>query len=163
MRYLALFALAAFVILGSTTSNAQDYTLDPAYGSIELTSGFEEDPHMVTVLAGGSVEVSPMTDGISQCHAGGYVSEAPDYDLLYTASDDFPLSIGAISEGDTDTMILINLPDGTWVCDDDSFGDLDPILTFSSPQSGLYSIWVGTIGPDLIEAELIITELPVNE
>ena len=163
MRYIALLTLAAFVILGSTTSNAQDYTLDPAYGSIELTAGFDEDPLLISMLAGGSIVVASMTDGISECYAGGHVSEAPDYDLYYTASGDWPLSIGAISEGDTDTMILINLPDGTWVCDDDSFGDLDPILTFSNPQSGLYSIWVGTIGTDLIEADLIITELPVNE
>lgn len=159
MRFLVLLAFAAFVILGSTTSTAQNIALDPAYGSVSLTGGFDDDPHVVSMTAGGSNQIGDQDN----CFAGGLVADAPDYNLHYTANGDWTLSIGAISDGDTDTMILVNLPDGSWRCDDDSFGDLDPILSFSNPRSGLYNIWVGTIGNEFIEAQLIITERDLTD
>ena len=55
--------------------------------------------------------------------------------------------------------MLINLPDGTWIADDDSGGNLNPLLKFAKPQSGRYDIWVGTIGKENASAKLIITEL----
>lgn len=158
MRFLILLAFAASVILGATTTTAQSIALEPLFGSVHLTGGFEDDPHTVSLVAGGTNEVS---NTIGTCAFGGWVADAPDYNLHYTATDGgWTLSIGAISDGDT--IILVNLPDGSWACDDDSFEDLDPILSFSNPQSGLYNIWVGTVGEDTEPAELVITELYDN-
>jgi len=69
----------------------------------------------------------------------------------------FPLSFTVKSVGDT--TLLINLPDGTWVADDDSGGGLDPLLRFANPQSGRYDIYVGTYKKDFVEATLYISEL----
>ena len=69
----------------------------------------------------------------------------------------FTLTIYA--ESKADTTLLINLPDGTWIADDDSGGNLNPLLKFANPQSGQYDIWVGTIGKDTAPAVLKITEL----
>ena len=77
--------------------------------------------------------------------------------LDYTAGT-FPLTIYA--QSDADTTLLINLPDGTWVANDDGPNTgLNPLLRFPNPQSGRYDIWVGTIGKDNAKAKLKITEL----
>ena len=130
-------------------AQAQDPTLKPTYGSATLNAGFANDPHVVKLDAGGEIRTNK----------GGfmhYVAKAPDFSLNYTAGK-FALTIYA--ESKADTTLLINLPDGTWVADDDSGGNLNPLLKFGKPQSGRYDIWVGTIGKDTAAAVLKITEL----
>jgi len=63
------------------------------------------------------------------------------------------------AESAADTTLLINLPDGSWVADDDSGGKLNPSITFAKPQSGRYDIFVGTIKNENAPATLIVTEL----
>ncbi|MFW6388186.1 MAG: peptidase S1, partial [bacterium] len=131
MRRLAI--VLAMVLLAVTGLSAQDWSLTPAYGSANLTNGFTPDPHRVDLTAGGSINLSSM--GYS-----GYVANAPDYDLYYTAGGSWPLVIRAESSGDT--VLLVNAPDGNWYFNDDYAG-VDPAIVFDSPQSGLYNIWVG--------------------
>ena len=85
-----------------------------------------------------------------------WVAKAPDFRLNYTAGK-FALTIYA--ESKADTTLLINLPDGKWVADDDSGGNLNPLVKFDKPQSGQYDIWVGTFGKENAPAVLKITEL----
>ncbi|MBM3606713.1 MAG: hypothetical protein FJX25_19015 [Alphaproteobacteria bacterium] len=47
-------------------------------------------------------------------------------------------------EGDCDTMLLINMPDGTYIYADDEDG-LNPVVRIQAADGGLYDIWVGTI------------------
>ena len=35
-------------------------------------------------------------------------------------------------------------PDGRWLCDDDSAGNLNASITLRNPRSGNYNIWIGT-------------------
>jgi hypothetical protein len=49
-------------------------------------------------------------------------------------------------DGDADTTLLIRLPNGSWICDDDSGGGNSPSLTISA-VSGISSVWVGTFQP----------------
>ena len=58
-----------------------------------------------------------------------------------------------------DTTLLISSPNGRWFCDDDSGGDLDPLITISSPASGRYNIWVGTYNDSMVQSTLMVTEL----
>jgi hypothetical protein len=129
---------------------AQDINLTPTYGSANLKSGFPNDPHTIKVTAGGPLKTNK----------GGvfaHISKAPDFKLYYQAGN-FPLTIHV--ESDADTTLLINLPDGTWVANDDqSPGNLNPLLRFANPQSGRYDIYVGTFGPNPAPATLYITEL----
>lgn len=146
-------ALLAFAVLvyAAPAAQAQDYTLDPTYGNISLEEGFLPDPHLVELTAGGSIEVA-----LGSC-SYGYVANAPDVDFYYTTSGDSNLYIYGIS-GD-DTTLLINTPNGSWVCDDDSYGDGDPIVVIRNAPSGLYNIWVGTYGDDLAASSLYISEI----
>lgn len=142
---------ALALLLAAPLTAAQDVSADPTYGDVFLDEGFTPDPHATGLLAGGSVEVD--LPGCSY----GTVSDAPDVDLYYTTSGGSDLYIYAVS-GD-DTTILVNTPDGAWTCDDDSYGDGDPIVVIRDAPAGLYDIWVGTYGDDLAEATLFISEV----
>jgi hypothetical protein len=109
----------------------------PLYGTANLSAGFSPDPFVTQVVAGGSSQ-----NPISGTGCVGYLNMVqPDIDLNYTAGS-YPLTISAGSA--TDTALLINQPDGTWVCDDDSGDGSNPMVRFTSPQSGNYNIWVTT-------------------
>ena len=146
--------LAVIAVLGlSTTAVAQDISGTPTFGSVELSTGFTPDPHSVSMAAGGSTAVS--SDLGANC--AGYITDAPDLDLTYNAGDTFPLNIYVVSEADT--TLVVNLPDGTWICNDDAEG-LNPAINLASPASGLYNIWVGNYdGTDTPPATLNISEL----
>jgi hypothetical protein len=138
---------------GVDTVPVLDYSLPSNYGSAQLSAGFIPDPHNVPLQAGGDVEVY---EAVGQ-NCRGYATSAPDYDITYEAGS-FDLYISASSDGDA--TLIVNAPDGSWWCDDDSAGDLNPGLRFDEPQSGRYDIWVGTYseGPPQ-DAVLHISEL----
>jgi len=123
---------------------------EPIYGIINLEAGFLPDPWISDLQAGGNIDLFVID-------FDGYVSLRPDYNLNYVAGDSHSLTITV--ESDSDTVLLINAPDGQWYFNDD-FTDLDPLIYFSSPLSGVYNIWVGTFDNiDFAPAKLIITEL----
>lgn len=150
---IALASVAVAVVLSPAAASAQDISATPVYGTLNLSAGFSPDPQERSLSAGGSHQTS-----LGGCDAYIY-SAAPDYDLNYQAGS-LPLIISATS--DSDVLLLVNTPDGRWHCDDDSGEGLDPMLTFSSPQSGNYNIWVGTYSNrsgNLPAARLLISEL----
>lgn len=130
-----------------------DYSLPSNSGSADLRAGFVPDPYNVDVTAGGTVDVYEAVG--RNCR--GFATTAPDFDLTYEAGD-FDLYISASSAGDA-TMV-VNAPDGSWHCDDDGAGSLNPGLRFENPASGRYDIWVGTYSEGAPEpATLHISEL----
>jgi len=145
---LCLGVAAAAAFLPAERAEPQDRTLPPTFGEVKLVSGFLPDPFKKDLVAGGSIETK--LGGVK-----AKVAKAPDFKLFYKAGK-FPLTIRV--ESKADTTLLINLPDGTWVADDDSGGNLNPKLKFQNPQTGRYDIWVGTYKDGLPKAKLIITE-----
>lgn len=147
--------VGALCLGGVATASAQDISQSPTYGTVTLRAGFLPDPNSTSLQAGGSIDVRDTLG--DNCR--GMVASAPDVDLMYT-SGSLPLYISVTS--DADTTLVINTPDGQWFCNDDYTG-LDPAITFGSPDSGLYNIWVGTYSSSsgLQPAELHISELEV--
>lgn len=127
---------------------AQDPNLPPTYGTVSLTAGFMPDPYGARVVAGGPIYTS--LGGVN-----AYVARAPDFRVYYTAGS-YPLTFFVTASADT--TLLINLPDGSWVADDDSGGSLNPMIRLLSPPSGRYDIWVGTFQPGYPPANLYVTE-----
>lgn len=144
-------ALSAFAVAPST---AQDVNAAPNYGTINLTTGFSPDPRVIAVRSGGNINAESIS---SSCR--GYISNAPDVRLVFTAGSSLPLIISANSSADT--TLVVNAPDGTWYCDDDGGNEgLNPSVRFNRPMSGRYEIWVGTYGNSSLQpAELHISEL----
>lgn len=131
----------------------------PSYGSVTLTSGYEDDPHFIYATGGGPLDVAAALGSVCQGTAIGYVSSKPTYHINYTAGD-YPLTIFNYSLDDGDTTLVVRAPDGTWYCDDDSAGLMQPAVTFNNPQSGEYYAWVGSYTTDVYdEGVLLVTEV----
>jgi hypothetical protein len=144
-------ATAALVLTAGARLEAQgppDPNLKPTYGSVKLSAGFQPDPYIVEVQAGGEVRTN--LGGVA-----AHVARAPDFSLHYTGGK-YPLHFTVKSVGDT--TLLINLPDGSWSADDDSGGGLAPLVRIVRPASGRYDVYVGTYHKDLVAAKLHISE-----
>lgn len=136
--------------------NAPNPATDPAFGAVDLASGFQPDPHTVTIAAGGDFDVSNLA--VQGCV--GWIASAPDYRVNWTAgSGALPLVFSVDSE--TDTTLVINDAQGNWICDDDGGNNgLNPAITIANPTSGQYDVWVGTFSQgDLAQSTLNVSEL----
>lgn len=157
-----MIAVAAIALgLGATPAFAQarlNTGANGTYGQVRLNSGFTPDPHSVTVQAGGPLDASAVTHAA----CAGNIAARPDFSLRYRAGQ-LPLIISALS--DSDTTLVVRAPNGTYSCDDDGAGNLNPVVRFSAPQSGRYQIWVGTFSSDgsTPNAQLNISEVFVPQ
>ena len=149
-RLLAPVAALAFLPFSAV---AQNVSAVPTYGTVNLSAGFTPDPQIRSVTAGGNNYTT-----LGGCNA--YIhAPAPDLDLNYQAGS-YPLTIEARSG--LDVTLLVNAPDGSWYCNDDGGEGTNAALTFSSPMSGQYNIWVGTYRAQtgtLPEAQIHLTEV----
>ncbi|MBX3249706.1 MAG: hypothetical protein KF901_21190 [Myxococcales bacterium] len=107
------------------------------FGTVELTSGFMPDPHVVTGTSGGSIDASTWD---ASCN--GNVSQQPDH--LFTTQSNFS-TLRIIAHAQGDTTLVVQKPDGTYVCNDDA-EDLNPIVE-GAFGPGTYKIWVGSYEP----------------
>lgn len=147
-----LAAVAALAISAGAAS-AQNWQIAPNYGSLSLRAGFTPDPYNINLTAGGNLDVSYTVS--SDCR--GFVTNAPDVELHYSAGTSLPLILSVNSR--SDTTLVVNGPDGRWYCDDDGGEGLNPSLRWNRPMSGTYHIWVGTYGSSTAAATLAISEL----
>ncbi|MFC4725985.1 hypothetical protein AB6B38_11425 [Glycocaulis abyssi] len=108
----------------------------PPATTLSLRAGFRNDPASIEVSQGGDVRLGPLGTACV-----GFGSEAPSARLTYRAGR-YQLYIS--TESERDGTIAVLAPDGSWHCDDDGAGSLDPGVTFAEPQSGDYLIWAGT-------------------
>ena len=154
MQMTRLFAVgAALAVTATLPASAQNTNGEPHFGTLNLETGFNNDPRIVNVRAGGSIEARGISGSCS-----GYISERPDVRLNYTGGS-LPLIISVSSS--SDTTLVINGPDGRWYCDDDGGANgLNPSVRFSSPRSGRYEIWIGTYASGAMQsARLHVSEL----
>jgi hypothetical protein len=149
MKHL-LIAACALAFAGPVA--AQDYNAEPNYGRITLAPGFQPDPHLVNLRAGGSISASNAGSGCS-----GYITNAPDFRFQWNGNGSLNIKISVMSNADT--TLVVNGPNGEWYCDDDSGSGNNPLVTLGS-VSGRYEIWVGTYNSgDPQPAVLSISEL----
>lgn len=148
-RALVASAVALFALGGAAV--AQNPNLPPAYGTLNLNAGFLPDPQSVNVVAGGNIDARRLG---GQCV--GAIANPPDVRLNYRAGN-FPLFISVRSGADT--TLVINLPNGQWLCNDD-FQGLNPGVILQNPPSGQYDIWVGTFGGGTAPAQVLVSEVP---
>ena len=136
---------------------AQDVSATPVFGSVTLNANFTPDPHSVDIVAGGPVNAS----GLGGACVGN-IGNGPDYRLTYTPGQGLPLFIRAIATSGADLSLVVNGPDGSWSCNDDTNG-LDPEVAFAAPRAGVYDIFVGVVsGAENPQGRLQISEIPGN-
>jgi hypothetical protein len=130
-----------------------DYTLPANYGSITLPGYFLPDPKAVSVVSGGSINVSNLGLG-PNCR--GYATSSPDLQLEYTGTVDLRILFKADQAG-KDTVLIINDYTGNWRCNDD-FGGLNPAIDLP-PGSGIIDIWVASYNQsESVSGAIYITE-----
>lgn len=133
-----------------------NYGLEPIHGSTTLASGFAPDPFSVEVTAGGTVNAEYVG---ADCH--GYPTAEPSFSVTYEAGSATLLRFYV--DGPGDTAMIINAPNGTFVCGDDSFGTRSPTIDFEPPEAGRYDVWVGPFEFDQrLDTTLKVTEHPDN-
>ncbi|WP_417468775.1 peptidase S1 [Maricaulis sp.] len=138
----------AIIMAATLASAGQAQT----FGSVNLRAGFTPDPFRVAITSGGAISASSISSG---CR--GWVANTMDYQVHYAAGS-FNLSFSATSS--SDTTLLIQAPNGSLYCDDDSGNGLNPIVTIGNPVSGTYSVWVGSYqNGEYARATLSISEL----
>lgn len=123
------------------------------FGDVALVGGFEPDPYLIELTAGGANDAAQLG---SAC--AGYVGSRPDVRLVFEAGV-LPLNIYAYSGGE-DLTLVVRDPSGRYLCNDD-FDGLDPAVLIGSPTSGTYEIWVGVWAGagEFADAVLAISEL----
>ena len=138
-----------------SSANELDFNLEPTFGEQELTAGFTPDPLDVPITSGGAVDVTYLGPDCT-----GYAAQAPDFRLYWTGSSTQLSFMFVPGSGDEDTTLVVNLPDGSWICNDDSTStNRNPLLVLSSPPEGRYDIWIGSYSADdFITGTLRITE-----
>ena len=135
-----------------------EYQLPPNFGSEDLTSGFTPDPFSAEMTSGGPIDASYLG---GDCR--GFATAAPDFDVTYTAGDLSLLRFYFVADEADDTTLIINAPDGSWHCNDDAPGTIDPQFDFQDPASGLYDVWIGSFESGAtISGTLYVTELESN-
>jgi len=140
----AAFVLAC--VLPGTALACPDLSL-PGYG-LSYTSDQAYAPRVHDVMAGGNIDLT--TCGGS----AGYVATAPDFKLTFSANG-AGRALEFRVQAECDTVLLVNSATGAWYYNDDDT-DLNPRIRIGAAPEGLYDIWVGTFGPDLCRAQLIV-------
>lgn len=152
-------ASAALVTLVALPAAAQDFSANPAYGTLNLATGFQPDPAVVNVQSGGSIDASNLNNRPHTGNCTGMIASAPDVRVNFTAGSSLPLIFSVAASADT--TLVVNGPNGEWYCDDDGgVNGLNPALRFTSPASGQYDVWIGTYGNSSLQpAQLNVSEL----
>ena len=136
-----------------------DYGLEPHFGMVRLQPGFMPDPHQIQLVSGGSVDLSQLQDEF-----WGFAAEAPDYRLHWHGEDSELRIFFQANEPGADTVLVVNLPDGTWRFNDDADGQtLNPMIRIGEAPPGQYDIWVGSFDEDaFLAGTLSISELAIG-
>ena len=115
--------------------------------SFTLGAGFRHDPWKLEVVAGGLT-----------WHECWQLPDEPQFVVDYE-SGGYALSFGTFGHG-LDTTLQVTTPTGDVLCDDDSGGDGDALITLGEPPNGRYEVRVGTFWPHAVGsiAEAYVTE-----
>lgn len=102
------------------------------------------------VMAGGFQSLQ----GCNWPHIGS-VTSSPNFEFEINDLS-FYNRLEVVNLGTCDTVLLVLAPDNQFYFDDDTAGNGNPGVYFQSPQSGYYSVWVGTYSPGDCEASLML-------
>jgi hypothetical protein len=162
VRRIGAAALCLGLATGAATACPNWATQRTAFGGGQLTAGFMPDP----------IEVPRITAGgrhfLGDCFPGtnftGFVITRPDYRLQYSGTSPTGYLKFTLVSGATDTVLLINAPDGLYYFNDDidlSNGNRNSSILFENPMQGQYDIWAGSFQPSSNNpARLFISEVP---
>lgn len=143
---IALFAL--FLLTGFAFAQDLNAAGAPRYGRHALAPGFSPAPFTQAALSGGDIEVKALNLG---ANCLGYAARDPDFALELSAPFDL---VTFLIASDVDTTLIVNLPNGSWACNDDTNG-LNPALVLHRAGAGIYRIWIGSYAAESYEEAVL--------
>lgn len=108
---------------------------DSNFGTVSLNSGFMPDPHTASGTSGGATDATTL--GTAGCV--GWIAGTPDH--LFNATTAFA-NLRVMAHSTADITLVIQKPDGTYICNDDSEGT-NPMVEANFP-AGVYKVWIGS-------------------
>ena len=141
-----------------TSAYLLNSTFPPVHGIATLSTGFIPNPHQVYAVAGGNANAGSRNLGYDCI---GYVERAPDYRVNWAGnSNELTFAFVANAAG-ADTTLVINDPNETWFCNDNTDG-LNPRVVIPNSVNGQYDIWIGSHNGAAYDGLLTVTELNGN-
>jgi serine protease Do len=129
-----------------------DVGLDATYFTEDGVAGFPGDPLGFPMTSGGPVDVSGVGGGCV-----GYAARAPDFQFTWDGGGGL---LRFFFVGDGDTALVVNAPDASWYCNDDSHGGLNPTVDFAAAADGTYDVWVASVSSGAsVGGTLFVSEL----
>ncbi|KXK24878.1 MAG: hypothetical protein UZ15_CFX003000139 [Chloroflexi bacterium OLB15] len=116
-------------------------------GSLTLTPGFQPDPYRIPtiIIGGGDVDANSRQLG-TDCV--GFITTTPDFRLLMTAPQALLRFIFIADTITADATLVVRAPDGRFLCNNNAFGLLNPMVDVTDAPAGDYAIWIGAFTPN---------------
>ena len=152
-RLTSIFAFLLYSVCATVAQDGLDPGGEPAYGMQTFAPGFVPRPFSIELFSGGENDVASL--GLGE-NCLGYAASPPDFVAELTESFE---RITVLADGEVDTTLVVNTPNGSWACNDDTNG-LNPALVIHDAAAGPYRIWIGSYGEGASElSTLWISEL----
>ena len=135
-------ALGVGPLPGTVHATELDYSADPDFGTVVLQAGFTPNPNVSGIVSFGGVVDTSYLGG----DCVGYTARAPHVRLMWSGTSN-ELGIFFTEDAGEDATLVVNLPNASWVCNDDYAGSLDPLIVLENPPEGQYDIWIGSYEP----------------
>jgi hypothetical protein len=124
-------------ITTSAAAVAGDPANDRTVVTVGLQSDFILDPFLIPVAGKGERAAADL-----QKDCNGFVGNQPNATVNWSGQTD-QVSIFVYSDGDP--VLVIQRPDGSYVCNDDAGArTMEPLVKLQQPVTGTYKIYVGT-------------------
>lgn len=146
-----IFGDKAFTLYLRDKVETELAALNRAYVSVDLNAGFPLDPFLVSANGGGDLDV-----GILNEDCDGFINPNPTLTINWAGSADVAR---VFTYSDADPILVVQTPDGKFLCSDDSTSLLlDPQIEISKPAPGKYNVWVGSAAAkQLLPTILVLT------
>ena len=140
----ALPPLAATVASAATpapVTQSGDPARDTTTAAVNLQAGYIMDPYLLPVIGKSEKAAADLQKGCN-----GYVSATPNVVVNWAGATD---QLSFFIYSDADATLVIQGPDGSFVCNDDAgLRTTDPLVKIAKPAPGSYKVFAGTAAKD---------------
>lgn len=114
---------------------------DTTRATVDLSAGFIMDPYLLPVIGAGDTAADQLLEGCN-----GFVRSEPNVVVNWSGETE---QLNFFVYSDSDPALVVELPDGTFLCNDDAgLRTVDPLVTIEDPAEGAYRIHVGSAASD---------------